>query len=186
MSSTPFSQLIEQAKDAKFVVIPMADYAIVCKAATAVKASTGKDMVKMTVTVIAGPHRGANVLTQQVLSPENPAAVAIFLKAMAAFGITEEFLASLPPREDGGPNMVALAAALQGKTAMAEVEIRSWQDEDRNDIKRFKLPNAEQEAAIKEALASFDIPIAAAASDPFATPAADPFAAAAAPEGEPF
>lgn len=176
MTSTPFSELIKQAAEAKFVVIPAADYPVVCKSASATKASTGKDMVKMTVAVIAGPHKGASVPTQQVLSPENPAAVQIFLRSMAAFGITEEWLAALPPREGGGPNIPALAAELQGKAAMATIEIGSWQDEDRNQVGRFKKPTLEQQAMIEAAMSEFGAtfaPSASAASDPFAaTPAA--------------
>lgn len=185
MTQSSFGELIKQAKEAKFVVVPANDYPIVCKVASATKASTGKDMVKMTVSIIAGPYKGNSVPTQQVLSPENPAAVAIFLKAMAAFGITEEWLAALPPREDGGPNIAALAAELQGRTAMAAIGIGSWQDEDRNQVDRFKKPTPDQELIIKEAMATYTGPgAAAAASDPFA--AAPAAAAAGGDAKEPF
>lgn len=186
MTATPFSDLIKQAAEAKFVVIPNADYPIVCKNASDTKASTGKDMIKMTVAVIAGPHKGATIPTQQVLSPENPAAVAIFLKAMAAFGITEEWLAALPPRQDGGPNIAALAAELRGKTAMASVTTSTWNDEDRNQIERFKKPTPEQQAVIEEAMSEFGASFVApaAAGDPFASASAA--AGSAAPDKDPF
>lgn len=175
MSTTPFQDLIKQAAEAKFVVIPASDYPVRVRDASATKSSTGKDMLKLAVKVIGGPHNDASVLTQQTLSPENPAAVAIFLKFLDSFGITEEWLAELPPRDDGGPNMGAVASALKGRVAIADVEIHEWNGEDRNGIKKFKKPTAEQEVAIKEALgdgagSAFGLP-STGPSDPFATAA---------------
>ena len=188
MSSTPFSELIKQAAEAKFQVIPSNDYAVVCRDANATKSSTSKDMLKVSVKVLAGPYKDSSVLTQQTLSPENPAAVAIFLKFLDAFGLDEEFLAGLPPREDGGPNMSAVAAALKGRCAIATVGVHEWNGEDRNDVQKFKKPSTEQEALIKDALEG-----AGVEGNPFGAPkvTSDPFAASAPagggkPEGEPF
>lgn len=183
MSSTPFGDLIKAAAEAKYVVIPDGDYAIVVRDCTATKTSTSKDMLKLSTKVLMGPHKDATVLTNQTLSPENPAAVAIFLRFLAAFGLDEDFLAALPPRADGGPDMDAVARALKGRVAIATVGHHQWNDEDRNDISKFKKPNAEQEAAIKEAVgdlggdSAFAPP--AASSDPFAASAAAPAGAGA-------
>lgn len=182
MSSTPFSELIKQAAEAKFTVIPVNEYAIVARDCSATKSSTNKDMLKLSVKVLVGPFKDSSVITQQTLSPENPAAVAIFLKFLDAFGLDEEFLAALPPREDGGPNMSAVASAIKGRAAMAEVGIHEWQGEDRNDIKRFKKPTAEQQAAIQEALEA-----AGVEGNVFGAPSAgpsDPFAASAPAGGD--
>lgn len=180
MSTTPFSELIKQAAEAKYVVVPNDDYAIAVKSCTDIKASTGKDMLKLSVKVLVGPHQGASLITQQTLSPENPAAIAMFLKFLDSFGLDEEFLAALPPREDGGPNLKAVAAALVGRAAMATVGTQEWQGEDRNNIEKFKKPTADQQAMIEAAIAS------AGGTSPFSAPStgpADPFAAAAAAEG---
>jgi hypothetical protein len=186
VSTTPFKDLIAAAAEAKYTVIPANDYPVRVRDANATKSSTGKDMIKLAVKVIGGPHADASILTQQTLSPENPAAVAIFLKFLNAFGITEDWLAELPPRDDGGPNIAAVAAALKGRVAIAVVDVHQWNDEDRNGIDKFKKPTAEQEAAIREALGD-------AAPQAFGSPQAgpsDPFAAAAPaggkPAGEPF
>lgn len=175
MTSTPFKDLIAAASEAKFVVIPAGDYPVRVRDASATKSSTGKDMLKLAVKVIGGPHNDASILTQQTLSPENPAAVAMFLKFLDSFGITEDWLAELPPREDGGPNMGTVAAALKGRVAIAVVDVHEWNGDDRNGVNKFKKLTAEQEVAVKEALgdgasAAFGAP-SAGPSDPFATAA---------------
>jgi hypothetical protein len=186
MSTTPFSELIKQAAEAKYVVVPPNDYLVMVQDATATKSSTSKDMIKLKVKVVGGPHKGASMLTQQTLTPDNPAAIAMFMKFLGAFGLTEDFLAELPPREDGGPNIAAVCQALKGRVAVAKVTVGQWNDEDRNNVDKFLKPNAEQEAAAREAIE------ADGGVNPFSTPSAgsgDPFAAAATkgtPDGEPF
>lgn len=180
MSSTPFGDLLKQAAEAKYVVVPANDYMVVVKDASAVKSSTGKDMIKLSVKILAGPFKGSGILTQQTLSPDNPAALNIFFRFLEAFGIDEEFLNGLPAREDGGPNIPAVAAALKGRAAVAAVDISQWNDEDRNGVSKFKKPNPEQVAAIKEAMGADGI----GGPDPFSAPSAgpsDPFVAAASP-----
>lgn len=183
MSSTPFSDLIKAAAEAKYTVIPDGDYIITVRDCTATKTSTGKDMLKLSTKVLVGPNKDATVLTNQTLSPENPVAVAIFLKFLAAFGLDEDFLASLPPREDGGPDMAAVARALKGRVAVATVGHHEWNDEDRNDISKFKKLSPEQEAAVKDVVG--DLGGGAAFAPP--TASSDPFAGAAAGStAEPF
>lgn len=176
MSSTPFADLIKQAGEAKYKVIPTDTYAVVCKGATATMSSTGKPMLKLNVKTLLGPHKDAGLITQQTLTAENPVAVAMFLKFLAAFGIEEDFLISLPPAPDGGPNMVELGKALVGRAAMAEVSIGEWDGEDRNNIDKFKKPNPEQKAAIEQALGALGESSAFAAPK---APPADPFGATA-------
>lgn len=168
MSTTPFSELIEQAKEVAFKIIPAGKYPVICKDCSAVKSSTGKDMLKLSLRVVGGPYEKSSLLANQTLSPENPAAVAIFLKFLNSFGVTEEWLAELPPREDGGPNFGAVAAELKGKTAIAEVGIHEWNGEDRNGVDKF-FPAKGDEATLLAEAAS-----ASAPADPFkdsATPA---------------
>lgn len=187
MSSTPFADLIKQAAEAKYTVIPIADYAVIVRDSNATKSTTGKDMLKLAVKVVLGPYKDSSILTQQTLSPENPAAVAIFMRFLDAFGLDEGFLVDLPPREDGGPNMAAVAAALKGRVAMASVGVHEWNGEDRNDVQKFKKPSVEQEANIKEALSAAGVE-GNAFSKPSAGPS-DPFAASTVPAAtseEPF
>lgn len=177
MTSTPFKDLIAAAAEAKYTVIPAGPYAVACRDASATKSSTGKDMIKLGVKVVVGPHKGASVLTQQTLTVDNPAATAMFFKFLAAFGIEDADLEALPPREDGGPNIAAVCAMLKGRVAMADVDVHEWNDEDRNGVERFKKPTPEQLAAIEEALKADGASI----SDPLGNKAADPFAGASAP-----
>jgi len=174
MSTTPFGKLIEQAAEAKYTVVPAGLYNVICTEASATKSSTGKDMIKLRVKVVTGPHKNATILTQQTLTPDNPAAVAMFLKFLDAFGLDEEFLRALPPREDGGPNFAAVASALKGRAAVAEVDVHQWNDEDRNGVKKFRRPTPEEKAAIEQTLDP------AGSSEAFGAPkvATDPFASA--------
>jgi hypothetical protein len=190
LSSTPFSKLVDAAKEAKFTVIPAADYVVVCRDATPTKSSTSKDMLKLSCKVIVGPHAGSNLLTQQTLTEDNPVAVAMFMKFLDAFGITEEFLVDLPPAEGGGPNWQLVCRELKGKTALAVVTVGEWNEEDRNYIDKFKRVPPAMAADVDAALAQ----AGGGGSDPFvaAGAPADPFAAAAAggpaekPAEEPF
>jgi hypothetical protein len=177
MSTSPFSELIKQAAEAKFVVVPAETYAVICKDASSTTSSTGKPMLKLNVRIVLGPHKGAGTITQQTLSAENPAAVQIFLKFLAAFGLDEDFLQSLPPAADGGPNFVAVASALKGRVAMAKFDVHEWAGEDRNGVERFTKPKPEEEAAIRQVLES-EGTAAGAFGAPSAGPA-DPFAASA-------
>lgn len=184
MSTTPFSALIDAAKEAKFTVIPASDYPVVIRDASATKASTGKDMIKFSAKVLVGPHKGAGLLGQQVLTTDNPVALAMFFKTMEALGIDEATILGLPPAADGGPNMAALAALMKGKTAVATVSVGQWNDEDRNYVDKLKKPGPEVQAAIDQALSSGD-PFAGAAGAGAGGGAADPFAGGA-PAGDPL
>jgi hypothetical protein len=177
MSSTPFKDLIAAAAEAKFTVIPAADYVLACRDAQATKSSTGKDMIKMSCKVLVGPHAGASLITQQTLTVDNPSAVAMFLKFLAAHGIEEDVLADLPPAPDGGPNIAAVCGLLKGRVAIGTVSVGQWNEEDRNYIDRFKKPTAEQSAAIEEALKTGAMDAVGAspkAADPFAATAVGP------------
>jgi hypothetical protein len=185
MSTTPFGDLIQKAAEAKFVVVPKADYPVVCLTASDTMSSTGKPMLKVVLKIVAGAHKDVKLPpTNQTLTAENPVAVKMFLRFLDAFGLDEEILQGLPPAEDGGPNFKAVAAALQGRAAMASVDVGEWNDEERNEVNGCKRPTPEQRAMIEEALGGE----AGGGGDAFGAPSAgpaDPFAAsAAAPAGE--
>lgn len=134
MTVINWNEVLENAKSASFSVIPKGDYHIRIEEPNATTSSTGKPMIKFRCRVMSGPHAKASLLTQQVLTIDNPNAVAIFVKFLGAFGVGADFLAALGTTADLTP----IAQALDGREATAVVEIEKWQDENRNQVKRFK------------------------------------------------
>jgi hypothetical protein len=132
--------IIQQGKSAAFTVIPNNDYHIKVEEPTAVMSSTGKPMIKFRCRVQSGPHARSSLLTQQVLTADNPQAVAIFLRFLAAFGVDEQWLTSLGKSQDLSP----IARVLDGREAVATVGQREWQGEMRNEVVRFKPMTAGQ------------------------------------------
>jgi hypothetical protein len=61
---------------------------------------TGKFQVGIRLTVVDGPHSGKSTWINQTFSPENPQAVAIFLRSLRDFGVPMEAItAGAPPAE---------------------------------------------------------------------------------------
>jgi hypothetical protein len=184
MSTSAFGDLLAKAKEAKFVVVPKDDYGIVCTNASATQSSTGKPMLKLTTKIVVGPHAGvAPKPSNQTLTIDNPIAVKIFFDFLAAFGLDDEFLESLPPGADGGPNWPAVAQALKGRACVAAIDSEEYQGETSSAVQKFKKPSPEMKAAIEQGLETMGV--SGAFGAPSAGPA-DPFAASApaAPGGD--
>lgn len=134
MTYINWDDLLNTAKEASFQVLPASDYHIRVEEPQAVTSSTAKPMVKFRCRVQSGPHQRASILTQQVLTIDNPQAVAIFIRFLNSFGINEQILRQLGTTQDLTP----IAQMLDGREAIAVVSIRQWQGEDRNQVDRFK------------------------------------------------
>jgi hypothetical protein len=129
-----WQEVLEQARSAKFNVIPAGEYHIRVEEPKPTNASTGSPMIKLRARVQSGPHARTSLLTQQTLTLDNPVALRMFVRFLNAFGIGEEWLATLGTTADLTP----IAQALDGREAIAVVKIGKWADEDRNEIDRFK------------------------------------------------
>jgi hypothetical protein len=129
MVSVNFGDMLKAAGDAPgFTVIPAGDYDVVVDTAANKTTSSGKESIAAQFKVENGPHAGASLFWQAVLSPENPNALAFWFRHMAALGLTEEYFQSNPPLE-------RVAADLIGRRCRVAVGIRQWEKQDRNEVK---------------------------------------------------
>jgi hypothetical protein len=110
------------------------DARIVSAAAGKTLGSPPKDKITITFEVSNGPHAGTRVTRDLVLTPDNPAAMSMFFKAMTVLGFDAGyFTANL--------SLEKLAAEIQAGHALLELTIqhRTWQDQSRVDVKSFKV-----------------------------------------------
>ena len=172
-----WSDLAEQAgEDTGFSALPQADYDLKVIAAEAKNTSGGKTMFKITTEVTSGPYAKRRVWANLVVSPENPVALNIFFRQMAAIGIGKDYFATNPSDHN-------VAESLVGKEFRGQVVIRQYQGEDRNDIKQYSRLNRTSEsepvAPTIPAASSSSAPPAPAGVAPNPAPAPPPAAAAA-------
>lgn len=129
MVSVNFSDMLKAAGDAPgFTVIPASDYDVVVDTAAHKTTSSGKESIAVQFKVENGPHAGASLFWQAVLSPDNANALAFWFRHMAALGLTENYFQSNPPLE-------RVAADLIGRRCRVAVGIRKWDNQDRNEVK---------------------------------------------------
>jgi hypothetical protein len=130
MADIPWDELMDAADNSDFAPIPQSDYDVKIIETEATKSSTDKPMWKITTEVLNGPHAGRKVWTQQTLTMDNPDALNVFFRQMAAAGLTGEFFKTKPTNQQ-------IADALLGRQFRAKVTIREWQGVPRNNIKQW-------------------------------------------------
>jgi hypothetical protein len=130
MADIPWDDLMDAAEGSDFAPIPQSDYDVKIIETEATKSSTDKPMWKITTEVMNGPHAGRKVWTQQTLTMDNPDALNVFFRQMAAAGLTGEFFKTKPTNQQ-------IADALMGRQFRAKVTIREWQGVPRNNIKQW-------------------------------------------------
>lgn len=123
-----------QGQAADFKVLPPNDYPVIITKAEAVKAQTGKDMIKVTMKVEGGPHDGRAVYNNFVLSPENPNALGMFFKQMALFGMDASYFAQ-------NPSLELVAEHLVGKRCTVAIKTRVWQGSEQSNVDAVKPYN---------------------------------------------
>lgn len=126
-----------------FDAIPKGNYNVVVQEAEKqISRNTNKDMIKVRVQVIDGPHANRVLFSYIVFSPESPKAMRMTLNKLAAFGVTREFIATIRP------SVGQIADLLEGRKAVAVVGIQKGGDYDgSNEIKSFKVLEGEAQAA---------------------------------------
>jgi hypothetical protein len=91
--------------------------------------NTGKDMIVVTLKVVAGPMKDkGTVINNFVVSPESPAALHFFFLHMAAFGLDEAYFAK------PGLTMDQTAKDLLNREAMVELTIGQYNGNDKNEV----------------------------------------------------
>jgi hypothetical protein len=134
MSTLKWSEWLAAADDQGFSAIPAGDYELYVDSATATQAqSSGKDMIKLKFKVESGPHEGASVFSNLVISPESPAALSFLIRKLSAFGLDREYLAK-------NPSLEQIASDLEHRRVLAKVIIRPYNGEDRNDVDTLRPP----------------------------------------------
>ena len=81
-----WNDLVKEAGDASedFEVLPAADYDMKVVKAEAKQTKTGKLSFALRSEVTSGPYKGRLIFSNLTLSPENPTALGIFFRQMAA------------------------------------------------------------------------------------------------------
>jgi hypothetical protein len=135
--SVNWSALRKTAEDAT-KPLPEGKYNVTVVKSEFKTATTGSLMIVTTLEVDDGPAKGRRLFTNFVLAPDSPFALSMFFRNMAAFGLDEAFFNSL---QQSGMSLEAsmsqIAATLQNRSAQADVGIRTWQGQERNECKTF-------------------------------------------------
>lgn len=114
-------------------VILVGEFPVTVVKSEAVKTQNGKDMIKAQFKIDAGTYAGRKLFSNFVISPESPGAMRMFFSQLAVFGLDAAFFASIA----GQPPSV-IAAALDGRKAIAIVDKGVWQGAEREEIKGYK------------------------------------------------
>jgi hypothetical protein len=155
MAAISFSDLLAAAGDAGFSLLPNGPYDVKVFAVEAKKSGKGKDMFAIQYEILTGPHMGRKIKNNMTISPESPMALGFFFREMKAMGLPAEFFQTNPT-----PQVVA--ATLVGKVCRIEVGKGSFNDEERDEVKKVMPPLGGAAAA----------PVMAAAPQPKAQPKA--------------
>jgi hypothetical protein len=131
-----WNQLVQEAGDISgdFEVLPAADYDLEVVKAEPKQARSGKLMYSCMYKVISGPSKGRTLFDQLVLTTDNPNALRMFFVKMAAIGIDKGFFAQNPSDQQ-------VAEQLVGKQFRAQVGIRKYNGEDKNEVKSYSRLN---------------------------------------------
>lgn len=137
VTSKSWGDLKKQADDASRPV-PKDWYDVIITKADLTTASTGSLMIKAQLKIVGGPYNNRMLFTNFVLSTENSIALSIFFRNMSAFGLDDAFFASLAGADaDPEVGMQTVAQTLVGRVARADVGIRTWQGQERNEVGQF-------------------------------------------------
>lgn len=162
MASANFSDLLKAAEDAGFSNCPPGTYDVRVAEGVAKTTSAGKDMIVVKFEILGGPHGGRKVPNNFVISPENANALGFFFRHMRAMGLDAAYFSQ-------NPAPAKVAADLVGKTCRIEVGTRTWNGEEREDVKKILPADASATPVTPAPVATQAAPVAAA-------PAADPMA----------
>jgi hypothetical protein len=138
MSTFSWKNIKRQADDASKPV-PKDWYDLQVSKADVKQASTGALMISARLTIVSGPYANRVLFTNFVLSLDNPTALAIFFRNLAAFGMDDSFFETLSGAESDDPSvgLQAIANSLVDRMARGEVSTRTYQGTERNEITQF-------------------------------------------------
>lgn len=108
--------------------------AVVTEAAAGKSADGNKDNIKVKLAVTSGDFAGRKLFDTLTISPESGGAMAMFFKAMEAFGMGDEFFATCPA---GSAGVALMAAKMQGKEVTVTMKGEVFQGIKREKVKGY-------------------------------------------------
>lgn len=122
-----WAQVVEDNKDSlkSFDIITPGKYGVKVESAEAKTSSNGNPMIEMKLRITEGQF-ASRVLFFRATATEK--SQGIFLRNLAAFGITSDWLVSSNPSFD------QIANTLVEREAVANVKVTKWQGNDRNEV----------------------------------------------------
>lgn len=165
-----WAQVVEDNKDSlkSFEIIPDGKYAVKVESAEAKTSANGNPMLEIRLRITEGQFASRVLFFRSTATEKSQG---IFLRNLAAFGLTSEWLVA------NSPSFEQIAQMLVEREAVAQVGKSTWQGQERNEVKGV-TPKAQSAAPAAQPAAS-----APAAASPFDAPAAAPQAAPASPFG---
>ncbi len=130
MTTYDFKKLLQDAKAGG--AWPLGDYDFEVAEAN-VKMSgngSGNEMIVTKLRCLVGPYAGKHINNNFVLTADNPNALSIFFRHMAAFGLDDNFFTQI-----GEGNLAPAAQALKGRRVRITIGHRQWNGGTQNDVK---------------------------------------------------
>lgn len=126
-----FNKLLQDAKAG--AAWPLGDYDFEVVEAAFVRANSGAPMIKAKLRCLVGPYANKSITNNFVMSVDNPTALSIFFRHMAAFGLDENFF-----RQIGTGDLTPVAASMLSRRARITIGHREWGGAMQNDVKAVK------------------------------------------------
>jgi Protein of unknown function (DUF669) len=133
VTSVQWSELRKAAEESGFSTCPAGEYDCVIESSTPTESSSGKTMFKIRLKIETGPHAGSPVLTNWVLSTDNGVALGFFFRKMSAIGLDNAYF-------DKDPSIEQVAKDMEHRRCVAEITVREWNGQERNDVNTLKPP----------------------------------------------
>lgn len=132
MADVTFADLLKDAKK-QAGVIPDGKYPFQCIAAEATVSSSGNPMIKGSYRCVSGQYAGRTIISRETVVLDNPSMVLWFVRKMAAFGITETFIAGLGAVDE--VTLAQVAERMLNKTVTLALDSQEWNGQKRNNVK---------------------------------------------------
>jgi hypothetical protein len=130
MTVYDFSKLLKDAKAGGAWPLGDYDFEVVDTLVKTSSSGSGNEMVTAKLRCLIGPYANKHITHNFVLTADNPTALNIFFRNMAAFGLDENFFAQI-----GNGDLNPAAQALKGRRARVTIGHRVWNGANQNDIK---------------------------------------------------
>ncbi len=126
MPSVNWDQLYEEAGSVDDSPAPKGKHYVKIEKGEWKESSNGKDMFAARARILNGPGKGKALFARVTISPENPIALQIGLRHLAALGLTQGKLKSLsdPEQEE----------YVVGRTCFMETSIGKWKGKERSEV----------------------------------------------------